>query len=430
MKERPVLRDLAFHGIIGEITLAIAKESECDPAALLFSLLAMTGCMIGRYGWYPVSAQNHFCKLFVAVVGSSARGRKSMAIGQAKWVFDQVFPKFAESAFTSGLSTGQGLIHQVRDATFKSVFDEAEGEYNEVQTDPGVYDKRKIFIEDELAHVLAGMKNDESIVSPTLRKAWDDVVLATTTKRDSEKSTCSHVCIIGSITRPELREKLKTGELLNGFVNRFLWCHAEKTRSISRPKPFRPEDFAPLFRRLEEVFSVGKEIDGFVHFGEMFFDDEAGSHWDTIYDFFSQEDDTVLGELTARGDPQVVRLATIYAICDRSESIKLAHLSAAVAVWLYSVDSVRHIFGSSLKNPDVNDLIEFLAGKPEGEWIPRSAYYERKSRHISKAKYDEALAVGMRSGLIERNPEKRIEKGRPLEEFRLTAAGREYAGCE
>lgn len=115
--------------------------------------------------------------------------------------------------------------------------------------------------------------------------------------------------------------------------------------------------------------------------------------------------------------------------------INLDHLNAAMAVWSYSVDSVRHIFGSRLKNPDTNDLIEFLvpgssllAPKTAEDWVDRTALHGSKSGHLKKAKLDEAILIAKRNDLIECRMV--LGKGRPSQQYRLSKAGRVYAGCE
>lgn len=300
MKTRPTIRAEAFYGILGEITHKLSAHSESDPAAILFALLTMAGCRIGRNAFFPVGTSNHFPKLFVAVVGSSARSRKSQAIGDAERIFRHVFPEWSEGAFCSGMATGQGLVHWVRDPVVSKRKNEETDEVEEIVIDPGVEDKRKIFVEEEFAQILSNMRTLEATLSAMIRKAWDDTVLATATKRDSETSTRSHVCILAAITPTELKEKLKTGEFFNGFVNRFLWCWAERSQSLPRPKPFNSKDYAAEFRFLESLFEAGKEPDLYKHFGDFDFDAEADAEWARIYDSFSAEDDSIAGELTVR----------------------------------------------------------------------------------------------------------------------------------
>ena len=47
------------------------------------------------------------------------------------------------------------------------------------------------------------------------------------------------------------------------------------------------------------------------------------------------------------GEAHVVRLAAIYAALDCSDQIAPPHLEAGLAVWRYSLDSARWIFGDN-----------------------------------------------------------------------------------
>lgn len=52
-----------------------------------------------------------------------------------------------------------------------------------------------------------------------------------------------------------------------------------------------------------------------------------------------------------RAEAHVVRLAALYATLDCDDQIALPHLEATLAVWRYSADSARWIFGDSLAEP-------------------------------------------------------------------------------
>jgi hypothetical protein len=77
--------------------------------------------------------------------------------------------------------------------------------------------------------------------------------------------------------------------------------------------------------------------------------------WDVIY---RSEPDRggLVGALTARARPQMLRLAVIYAILDEADEIEPAHLHAAAACWRYSVATVEHVFGS-LRGDTVQDRL-------------------------------------------------------------------------
>ena len=55
----------------------------------------------------------------------------------------------------------------------------------------------------------------------------------------------------------------------------------------------------------------------------------------------------LLAAVTARTEAQIVRLALVYALIDRSPVIDVPHLRAAHALWDYAVRSVAYVFGTS-----------------------------------------------------------------------------------
>ena len=61
-------------------------------------------------------------------------------------------------------------------------------------------------------------------------------------------------------------------------------------------------------------------------------------------------------DATRRAEAHVVHPAALYATHDRSPAIALPHLEAALAVWHYSLDSARWIFGDSLGNPAADEI--------------------------------------------------------------------------
>ena len=66
----------AYHGIVGEIVRRIEPETEADPAALLFQLLAAAGNVIGSEAYARVEATRHPPRLWVTLVGRTSKGRK------------------------------------------------------------------------------------------------------------------------------------------------------------------------------------------------------------------------------------------------------------------------------------------------------------------------------------------------------------------
>ncbi len=124
-----------------------------------------------------------------------------------------VDPEWAERCIGSGIASGEGLIHAVRDplvirrkARTKEERARADEDGRiEDESDPGVDDKRLLVIQGELAQVLRVMQREGNTVSPVLRDLWDHGNARGLSKQQPEKTTGSLVTLIGHITIGELR---------------------------------------------------------------------------------------------------------------------------------------------------------------------------------------------------------------------------------
>ena len=94
--------------------------------------------------------------------------------------------------------------------------------------------------------------------------------------------------------------------------------------------------------------------------GDMQRDDEARELWRSVYASFDDTPGGLCGAMTARAAPHVIRLSGIYALTENSPVVKLRHLKAALAVWYYSVRSVRYLFGESTGNAVADDILGLL----------------------------------------------------------------------
>jgi hypothetical protein len=126
----------AFHGLAGEVVRAIEPHSEADPAALLVEFVVAFGNLAGRKAHFIVEGRHHFGNLFVLVVGETSKARKGTSWGRISSVLGRVDPSL-ESRVRGGLSSGEGIIHALRDPSSKRNRNSAE----EI-VDEGASDKR------------------------------------------------------------------------------------------------------------------------------------------------------------------------------------------------------------------------------------------------------------------------------------------------
>jgi hypothetical protein len=399
--------DAAFRGIAGDLVRLVAPCTEGDPAAILVGFLVLAGNAIGRSAHYLVGPSAHYCNTYAVIVGPSGTGRKGTAYDEARRPFDMLSAGLA-SRDRGGVTSGEGIIYHVRDATTKR--EKANGVEIEVPDDSGIADKRLVLREAEFSQVLKVASRDSNTTSVTLREAWDGrPVLETLAKNAHTTATGAHVSMIGDITPSELRRELTATDKANGFANRIIWCCSRRSQELPDPPQVDPIPLRRLVDRLDEALRASRGM------GSVVRDAGASELWRRSYSSLTRERPGLLGVLLARSDAQVVRLSLIYAVLDGSPDIQREHLEAALAVWDYSERSARWIFGDTLGDPLADEILVFLRYQ-HGEWVSRSGIGSHFSWHRDKAALDRALALLRSTGFVE--TEKVSTGGRPVQRWR------------
>lgn len=322
--------DDAYHGVAGAIVRSVQDYTEADPVALLGSLMAVFGVLVGRHAVFYQGSQQA-ANLYVALVGESSTGRKGTALSLARAVFDAASPGW-DSVLVPGLGSGEGLIRRLSDG-----------------------DPRALVLETEMGRLLRVMGRDGSTLSPTIRDAWDGVPLGRFLSREEALVLRHHVGCLAHVTPPELRERLTEVDAANGFGNRFLWLAVRRTRLV----PF-PESPGALIS--PHIPSLRTALNAAQHPGEAQFSPEAARGWERFYASLAERHRVGLaGALTDRAEAQVARLALVYALLDCSRVIDVVHLAAAEALWGYAERSVRYMFGVSTGNRDADYILRLLA---------------------------------------------------------------------
>jgi hypothetical protein len=337
----PKLSRQALYGLAGEIVSEIAKESEAHPAALLSQLLVTFGNIIGFSPHFRTEADKQGTNLFAVVVGKSARaGRKGTSWGYIERLFTDAASDWKASNLQhGGLSSGEGVIKRLRDdATFAL----------------GFQDKRLLVVEGEFSAVMRVKNREGNILQDVLRNAWDRKPLCVLRRDEPEKATDPHLSFIGHITSDELNLTLRDVDFHNGYFNRILWFCSQRTQRKPRGGRFFAQNVEPYVRRLKEVIDFAQGV------GEMDFDEEADRLWTDIYNGIDDTEGGRVGAILARAEPQIIRLAMLYALLDCSGIIKRVHLEAAKALWDYSEASVRHIFGGNVLSKKAQKLRGWL----------------------------------------------------------------------
>ena len=406
----PVMAPEAFHGLAGEFVRMVEPHTESDPVALLLQFLAGFGNQIGRGAYARVEADTHCCNLFAVAVGESSKARKGTSWGQVKLPLITVEPDW-KSRVKSGLSSGEGLIFQVRDPIMKreAKKEKSQTVYHDVVVDPGEDDKRLLVVESEFANVLKQLAREGNILSVVMRDAWDNGDLATLIKNNPTKATGAHVSIIGHITKDELKRYLTRTEAGNGFGNRILWFCVKRSKVLPEGGRIHEVDFAPFLKRLGAVAAFAAGV------GEVTRDPEARVLWAKVYPELSEGKPGMVGALTSRAEAQVLRLSMIYALLDGEKLVRVPHLLAALAVWDYCDASVRYIFGQSVGNPAADAILEALKVAPGG--LTRTEINNLFGHNLAADRLQAAIGELLRLGFIRIN--RTPTHGRPSERFFL-----------
>jgi hypothetical protein len=409
----PTMGDDAYHGLAGEVVRAIEPHTESDPVAILIQFLTCAGNIIGNCPYYQVEGSRHRANLFSVLVGQSSKARKGTSWDRISEIVRVADERWYSERVKSGLSSGEGLINEVRDE-FKK-WNAKEGAWETI--DPGISDKRLMVTEPEFAGALVAADRHGNTLSSVMRKVWDGSKLSTMTRGSpSLSATGAHISIIGHITVEELRARLTRTDTANGFANRFLFMLVKRSKVL----PFGGDglDEGAVLRlgeRLKEAILSASTI------GRIGWTSSARAAWTAVYGHLSEGQPGLLGAVTSRGEAQSVRLALIYALLDGTVNIDLPHISAALAVWEYAEASAAHIFGASLGDSVADEILRALqhAGS---EGMSRTAIRDLFGRNQSGDRIGAALAPLATRGRV--RLEIRQSGGRPIETWIATEVHR------
>jgi hypothetical protein len=406
----PKMDEAAYYGIAGDVVRTIEPHSEADPAALLLQFLTLAGNVIGRLPYYQVESDQHRPNLFVVLVGASAKARKGTSMGRVRSIVKVADEMWAGDRLKGGLSSGEGLISEVRDPVQK--YDPASKTLEII--DPGAADKRLMVVEPEFAGVLAVAERHGNTISTLIRRAWDGDKLQKMTVSNPLSSTDAHISIVGHITQDELRARITRTELANGFANRFLFALIRRSKELPFGGELSDSEILHLGERLRAAVETARTL------GRVRMTDAARAKWKAVYGALSAGQSGLLGAVTARAEAQAVRLALTYALLDGASEIDLPHLEAALAVWEYSEASAVHIFGNALGDPIADEILQALQ-QAGNDGMTRTAIRDLFGRHKSADRLGAALALLQTRGRA-RMGQKKDTGGRPVETWYATEA--------
>jgi hypothetical protein len=405
--------EAAYHGLVGDIVRAIEPASEADPVALLTQCLVYFGNVIGRSAHFVVEADRHYGNEFMVLVAQSSKGRKGTSRGRIHHLFAQAEQEWADNRAMSGLSSGEGLIWNVRDPIEKQEKVKERGEaprYETVVADPGEPDKRLLVYEPEYANVLKQTERQGNTLSTVIRQAWESDSLRTMTKNSPARSTGAHVSIIGHITADELTRYLSTTEAANGFGNRFMWFLGRRSKLLPEGGRVDAGVMGGVQSRLASAIAFARTV------GEVRRDDEARELWAGVYGQLSEGRPGLAGNLLGRAEAHTMRLALLYALLDQSPVIRADHLLAAVALWDYCERSVLFVFGDLLGDPLADDILRLIRQAGQ-RGVTRTDISTYLGKNVSSDKINRALGILAQHRLARAEKDESEGRGRPVERW-------------
>lgn len=416
------IREDAYHGPIGRFVKAMEGKTEADPIALLIGCLVAFGNLVGRDPSYRIGGAGggvQHTNLNVLVIGGTASGRKGTAWAEVEALFRLVDPEWAHHSIRSGLSSGEGLIHAVRDKVVETrpanedEYDRANGDgMIETVLDPGVKDKRLVVREAEFGRVLDVAKRSGNTLTGQVRELWDSGTNATMTRTNPVQTTDAHVSLIADVTPEELRDKLSAVDQVNGFLNRFVPVLVRRQGSL----PY-PDDIDP--RLLDEIVLELKDAaDTASTYGPMTDHPDTRPIWTDAHDRLSEDHAAPLGPIVARASVHVRRIAMIYALADGTNVIEPVHMLAALAVWDYAHASATHVFGGATGDPTAEAIRRKLRVAPDG--LTRTEISESFNRNKSARELDRALDLLVQQEKITCEIEKPPDSRKPVTRYRST----------
>jgi len=325
-----------YPSFITDIVQLACHNSEASPEAVALNVVVFFSALVGRekliYKWGDTFID---ARPSVLIVGKSGSNK-----GISEHLVKRIFSDFEElmkkrdkdfmplDTRSGGLNSGEGLIHSLRD--------EVEGE--------GVNDKRALIIEPEFSKVLAVSGREGTTLSATLRNFHDGIDQRNTTRNAASECTKPHLVMMCHITKEELLKKIKSDDIANGLINRFMIFHTSQIKDVANPTP-APKD------QVQAVVNHLVEIMDFVNEGQTMIEaDDFLAKFDSIYSELRHPKGTLqTQQLLARRCKYVRMLSMIFAVMEKQTLINEKHLNMALIYVKYWGESVSYIFDSEVQ---------------------------------------------------------------------------------
>jgi len=416
---RPRLPDAALYGLPGKIATQLAEVSGADPAAILVFFLTGFGNVIGRHPHIMLAGAEHPAREFAVVVGDAATGRKGTAWGAVKSLLREAEPEWPER-IARGEQSPEAVVDKLDDAR---------------QTDT-----RLMIIETEFARLMRKIDRIDGM-GEMLRNAWDGEPLERIRANKYQKATEHHISIIGMITPSELLRLHNTLSDAGGLESRVLYCISAPDREIDpfayveTPKGLVGEvadciDYA-LNYVLNNTDPISAELclmAGIMPPAKAEVSDSVRYGWRKLVKDNLPEMPEQFSPYIARAEAHIVRIALMYALADKSTTVREEHINAALALWEFCARCAERIFSIPVGKlaPEVNPakvakVYRYLHDVYPGWASGTDISVEALGRNSTSAEIKGILESLLEQELITYKKVKPVGSGKPRTDYRLTA---------
>lgn len=444
IKFRPLGSD-ALHGLIGDVVTMTSPYTEACEEAVCLSFLSLLSFALGP-GARVQAGSDSGLLIHGILSGDTSDGRKGTATNIAMSILkksglhavalngDDRINVPLVSRVLRGVSTPEGILDRIRDGLPDCAdgscsdpdvmtTDSSQGEHLH---DPGSPEKRLMIVLEEMSSLLEKGKRQGNDIIAFLRLLWDSPDSVDSPTRNSPLcSTRPHVGVLFNTTPFEMRKKMSITDIKGGSLNRNTVAYAYRSKFL----PLTPEEYSALEEALRHLGSQMEEVVSWARGGNpgtdldlcFTLDEEAYPEWIEIYGNWSLGETSTndsVRDATTRYTSQLLRVAALYAACDRTSMIGLVHLKAAVSVMQHVLWATGNVFAVTENDEDVTKVRGILDAAG-GEWVTRSEVSKHCFQHHKPAKeLNQVMDVVLTSGFYEIGKISPPAGGRPATGYR------------
>jgi hypothetical protein len=396
----------AYPGIVGEIVDIAEQQCGVSREAVATGFLIGMGNVLGRDIVFP-QGNNHLND-YAVVVGYSEEGGKGMAWNPTESLLTHIDFEWMNTRRYGSFNSGDAIVVALRNN-------------RPLPKNRTELDNRLFIMSEEASKILKATQWPNNNLEEILCECWDcRPSLNSTNKRDHFLAENPYVSIFGNTTPRALKSYLGILQQENGFGNRFLWPMVRKTRVESFPKDVEWSKHKKVLKYLGDLKNHFERLKA-KSTGPILLDwaeDGVREMWDE----FCKSFDRVSNPLLSRRKPHVLRIASNFAVLEKSLVVKIAHLEASQEHWRYNIDSVEYNFGDdiSIANPHSKKMFWLLQRAPIGKYgypeLPRTTLSNGVFNRNQASPIDVQQAfTGLLEAKVARFEKRQLGRGAPTE---------------